>query len=212
MIINTVKNLTYSFPISDLLNDKLSQLREKIGESSQRDATQKQNGNNVIFMYTVTADSNDDILIISDLIRKSVKNGEFTAYLRKSGNERFLTAIVNFEFIKIDHLSSSPSSSDSNFNFNFNMGNLNSDSNMNMRRENIEIGTTSTSTATSTSSYDTSPFCLPFVNGNIAYPFFTHYGPAGTNDSFNQYTYNQFTPESCDCDHPIGDPTGNSPW
>ena len=54
VIINTVKNLTYSFPISDLLNDKLSQLREKIGESLQRDATQKQNDNNVIFMYTVT--------------------------------------------------------------------------------------------------------------------------------------------------------------
>ena len=210
MIINTVKNLTYSFPIPDLLNDKLSQLREKIGESLQRDATQEQNGNNVIFIYTVTADSNDDILIISDLIRKSVKNGEFTAYLRKSGNDRFLNAKVNSEFLMIDHSSSSSLSSDSNFNFNFNMGNLNSDSNMNMRRENIEIGTTST--ATSTSSYDTSPFCLPFVNGNIAYPFFTHYGPAGTNDSFNQYTYNQFTPESCDCDYPIGDPTGNSPW
>ena len=74
---------------------------------------------------------------------------------------------------------------------------------MNMRRGHKGTG----AAAAASSGYSSSPFCLPFVNGNFAYPYFTHYGPAGTTDS-----YNQFTPQSCDCHHPTAHPTGESKW
>ena len=199
-----VKDIKNSISIPNESDDKNSQLRVNIGEFTDLDQNQRQDSYDIILKYSLTATSNDDILIASDSIKKSVGNGDFTSFLREFGDNRFRKAKVTSDFLTIDH------SKNTNFNSNLNLNlKLKSDSYMDLKDENI--GTTSNSTSsydsTSTSSSDSLPFCLPFVNGNIAYPFFTHYGPAGTTDA-----YNQFTPKSCDCNHPKGNPTGDSEW